>query len=92
KGVANNIVLELTKNSASPLLHTPENLANSRRTGINLTRLVKQCAKWRVLCVDPEHLCANEWREITEGRFFAPAFSSLSRTNISKTTRLALAS
>ncbi|KAJ7034199.1 hypothetical protein C8F04DRAFT_1102637 [Mycena alexandri] len=70
KGLANNIVLELTKLGIPAFAYSRETLANSRRTGINLTRLVKQCAKWRVLCVDPEHLCANEWREITEWPIF----------------------
>ncbi|KAJ7690597.1 hypothetical protein B0H16DRAFT_1856454 [Mycena metata] len=31
---------------------------------------ITRCTKWRVLCVGPEHLCANEWHEIAEWPIF----------------------
>jgi hypothetical protein len=26
---------------------------------------IKECIRWQVICVDPEHLRDREWREIT---------------------------
>jgi len=34
--------------------------------GIRLAEEIKECIRWQVVCVDPEHLRDKEWREITE--------------------------
>ena len=32
--------------------------------------MIKEYIIWEVICVDPEHLCDKEWREITESPTF----------------------
>jgi superfamily II DNA helicase RecQ len=41
-------------------------LADARRQGISLADEIKNCTKWQVVCVDPEHLKTKNWREITD--------------------------
>jgi superfamily II DNA helicase RecQ len=47
-----------------------ETLTEARKTGLCLAREIKECVRWQVVCVDPEHLRDKEWREITEGPIF----------------------
>ncbi|KAJ7183910.1 P-loop containing nucleoside triphosphate hydrolase protein [Mycena filopes] len=70
KGLASNIVLELTKLGISAFAYCAETLALARRNDVNLTTLVKECTRWQVICVDPEHLCGKEWLEISEWPIF----------------------
>ncbi|KAJ7245376.1 P-loop containing nucleoside triphosphate hydrolase protein [Mycena haematopus] len=56
KGLAANIVLELTKLGISAFAYSRESLADARRRG--------------VICVDPEHLKSKEWREISDSPKF----------------------
>ncbi|KAJ6578365.1 hypothetical protein B0H19DRAFT_882876, partial [Mycena capillaripes] len=70
KGLANNIVLELGRLSVAALAYSRESLADARRQGIGLADEIKTCTKWRVICVDPEHLKTKEWREISESPHF----------------------
>ena len=51
-----------------------ETLTNARKAGLQLAKEIKECIRWQVVCVDPEHLRDKEWREITE----SPTF----RTNV----------
>ena len=37
-----------------------------------LSDVIKECIRWQVICVDPEHLCNKEWRAIME----SPTFQS----------------
>ncbi|KAJ6505453.1 P-loop containing nucleoside triphosphate hydrolase protein [Mycena sanguinolenta] len=71
KGLANNIVLELSKFQVSGLAYCRESLAEARRNAVNLTEEIKTC-RWQVVCVDPEHLRDKEWRTISE----SPEFSA----------------
>ncbi|KAJ6461450.1 P-loop containing nucleoside triphosphate hydrolase protein [Mycena sanguinolenta] len=66
KGLASNIVLELTKLGVAAFAYSKESLADARRRGTKLADEIKTCTKWRVICVDPEHLKTKEWREIAD--------------------------
>ncbi|PPR04699.1 hypothetical protein CVT26_015024 [Gymnopilus dilepis] len=70
KGLAQNIVHELSKLSVSAFSYCKETLTEARKTGVRLATEIKECVKWQVICVDPEHLHDKEWREITEGPVF----------------------
>ncbi|KAJ7436294.1 P-loop containing nucleoside triphosphate hydrolase protein [Mycena latifolia] len=70
KGLASNIVSELEKLDIAALAYCHETLAESRRNGVNLADEIKNCAKWQVICVDPEHLRGKEWRVIAEHSTF----------------------
>ncbi|KAF8800199.1 hypothetical protein BYT27DRAFT_7118040 [Phlegmacium glaucopus] len=70
KGLANNIVGELSKLNISGFSYCAETLTEARKTGLRLAQEIKECIWWQVVCVDPEHLCDKEWREITEGSTF----------------------
>ncbi|KAJ7098441.1 hypothetical protein C8R43DRAFT_1168127 [Mycena crocata] len=70
KGLASNIVLELTRLGISALAYSRESLADARHRGINLGKEISSCEKYQVICVDPEHLRSKDWRDISE----APAF------------------
>ncbi|KAF8160000.1 P-loop containing nucleoside triphosphate hydrolase protein [Crassisporium funariophilum] len=70
KGLANNIVDELSKLNVSGFSYCAETLTEARKTGLHLAHEIKECIRWQVVCVDPEHLCDKEWREITEGSTF----------------------
>ncbi|KAJ7776978.1 P-loop containing nucleoside triphosphate hydrolase protein [Mycena maculata] len=70
KGLANNIVSELTKLGIIAITYCRETLADTRRAGINLATEIKECTKWQVICVDPEHLRDKEWRMISEWPVF----------------------
>jgi superfamily II DNA helicase RecQ len=47
-----------------------ESLATARREGTNLAIQIKECSKWQIICVDPEHLRDKEWRVIAESPIF----------------------
>lgn len=47
-----------------------ELITEARKTGRNLTVEIKECKRWRVICVDPEHLTDKIWREVTEDPVF----------------------
>ncbi|KAJ7436651.1 P-loop containing nucleoside triphosphate hydrolase protein [Mycena galericulata] len=70
KGLAANIVLELTRMKISAFAYSREPLGDARRRGVKLADEIKTCAKWQVICVDPEHLKTAEWREISESPIF----------------------
>ncbi|KAJ7478915.1 P-loop containing nucleoside triphosphate hydrolase protein [Mycena latifolia] len=70
KGLAANIVLELARMKVSGFAYCREALADARRQGINLADEIKNCTKWQVICVDPEHLKTKEWRDISESPIF----------------------
>ena len=90
KGLADNIVCfvcaskilffmcfqvhELSKLNVSAFSYCKETLSDARKAGIRLAGEIKECVRWQVICVDPEHLRDKEWREITE----SPTF----RTNV----------
>jgi superfamily II DNA helicase RecQ len=40
-------------------------VTEARKTGRNLVNDICECKTWNVVCVDPEHLRDEEWREIT---------------------------
>ncbi|KAJ7867128.1 P-loop containing nucleoside triphosphate hydrolase protein [Mycena leptocephala] len=70
KGLASNIVLELTRMNVSAFAYYRESLAQARHEGRKLADEIKLCAKWQVVCVDPEHLKSKEWREIADSPTF----------------------
>jgi hypothetical protein len=61
---------ELSKLNVSGFSYCSETLTEARKTGLCLAREIKECVRWQVVCVDPEHLRDKEWREITEGPIF----------------------
>ncbi|KAJ6457139.1 P-loop containing nucleoside triphosphate hydrolase protein [Mycena vitilis] len=70
KGLAANIVREIVRMGVSAFAFCRESLAEARRQGINLTDVIKNCEKYQVVCVDPEHLKTKDWREISESPVF----------------------
>ncbi|KAJ7130700.1 P-loop containing nucleoside triphosphate hydrolase protein [Mycena filopes] len=62
KGLAANII--------AAFAYSRESLAEARRGGTNLADEIKNCEKWQVVCVDPEHLKTKEWRIISEAAVF----------------------
>ncbi|KAJ6459697.1 hypothetical protein C8R47DRAFT_1226517 [Mycena vitilis] len=70
KGLAANIVREIVRMGVSAFTFCRESLAEARRQGINLTDVIKNCEKYQVVCVDPEHLKTKDWREISESPVF----------------------
>ncbi|KDR64823.1 hypothetical protein GALMADRAFT_30528, partial [Galerina marginata CBS 339.88] len=70
KGLASNIVDELSKLYVSGFSYCAETLTEARKTGVRLAQDIKECSRWQVVCVDPEHLRDKEWREITESPTF----------------------
>ncbi|KAF8884728.1 P-loop containing nucleoside triphosphate hydrolase protein [Gymnopilus junonius] len=70
KGLADNIVLKLSKLNVSAFSYCKQTLTVARKTGIHLATEIKDCTKWQVICVDPEHLHDNEWREVTGSPIF----------------------
>ncbi|KAK6985233.1 P-loop containing nucleoside triphosphate hydrolase protein [Favolaschia claudopus] len=70
KGLANNIVFELSKLGIHGFAYCRESLADARRAGNDLTSLIKSGTKWQVICVDPEHLQDKEWRVISDSPVF----------------------
>ncbi|KAJ6586289.1 P-loop containing nucleoside triphosphate hydrolase protein [Mycena vulgaris] len=65
KGLAANIVLELTKLEIPAFAYCHETVTEARKTGRNLVHEIRECKTWNVICVDPEHLRDKAWREIT---------------------------
>ncbi|KAK6966546.1 hypothetical protein R3P38DRAFT_2816039, partial [Favolaschia claudopus] len=51
KGLANNIVFELSKLGIHGFAYCRESLADARRAGNDLTSLIKSGTKWQVICV-----------------------------------------
>ncbi|KDR81243.1 hypothetical protein GALMADRAFT_208044 [Galerina marginata CBS 339.88] len=70
KGLANDIVDELSKLNVSGFSHCAKTLTEARKTGVCLAEEVKECNRCKVLCVDPGQLRDKEWREITESPTF----------------------
>lgn len=86
KGLANNTVCsfisvlqssliacqicELSKLNISAFSYCSETLTEARKTGLRLAAEIRECTRWQVVCVDPEHLRDKEWREITESPTF----------------------
>ncbi|KAK6975061.1 P-loop containing nucleoside triphosphate hydrolase protein [Favolaschia claudopus] len=66
KGLARDIVLQLGKLGINGFAYCRESLADARRSGDNITSLIKTGTKWQVICVDPEHLQEKEWRTISD--------------------------
>ncbi|PPQ87651.1 hypothetical protein CVT25_011489 [Psilocybe cyanescens] len=70
KGLANNIVYELSTLKVAAFAYCKETLSNARKAGVRLADVIKECVEWQVICVDPEHLRDKEWKDITESPTF----------------------
>ena len=57
---------ELSKLNISAFSYSKETLSTARKAGIHLAEDIKECIRWQVVCMDPEHLRDREWREIME--------------------------
>jgi superfamily II DNA helicase RecQ len=59
--------------------------------GTRLAAEIKECIKWQVICVDPEHLRNKEWREMTEYSMFWAniLFASIDKVHLIKEWGLA---
>ncbi|THU75811.1 hypothetical protein K435DRAFT_974681 [Dendrothele bispora CBS 962.96] len=73
KGLAANIVTELSKLSVSAFAYTHNNVTQFHKDDIDIVQAISEC-RYRIVCVDPEHLKTEEWRRI--------ASSSIFRSNI----------
>jgi superfamily II DNA helicase RecQ len=62
-------VHELSKLSISAFAYTHDNLTNANKQDIDIVQEISQC-KYRIICVDPEHLKTEEWRRIAANPFF----------------------
>lgn len=51
-------------------LHAPKETLSNARNGVHLAGEIKDCIRWQVVCVDPEHLHDKERREISESPIF----------------------
>ncbi|KIJ91174.1 hypothetical protein K443DRAFT_14631 [Laccaria amethystina LaAM-08-1] len=60
KGLASNIVNEVSKLNISAFSYCHETLSNMQKVGVHLTQEIMECVKWQVTCVDPEHLHNKE--------------------------------
>ncbi|KAJ8074036.1 hypothetical protein PM082_012327 [Marasmius tenuissimus] len=57
-------VTKLKKVGLPVYAYTQENLAAARREHRNIVQEITSCNQYRVIFVDPEHLCTEEWRKI----------------------------
>ena len=57
---------KLSKLNISAFSYSKETLSTAQKAGIHLAEDIKECIRWQVVCVDPEHLRDREWREIME--------------------------
>jgi hypothetical protein len=67
-------VSELTKMGIVAFAYCRESLAAARRDGVNLVIQIKECSKWQVICVDPEHLRGKDWRVIAASPIFRASY------------------
>ncbi|KAF8207369.1 hypothetical protein K438DRAFT_1962298 [Mycena galopus ATCC 62051] len=65
KGLAANIVFELSKLNVSALAYCQETVSEARIAGRNLVHEIRDCKTWSLISVDPEHLRDKAWRQIT---------------------------
>ncbi|KAF8219123.1 hypothetical protein L208DRAFT_1343138, partial [Tricholoma matsutake] len=56
KGLTNNIVFELSKLNISAFSYCHETLSKAQKAEIHVADVIKECIRWQVICVDPEHL------------------------------------
>ncbi|KAK6996217.1 p-loop containing nucleoside triphosphate hydrolase protein [Favolaschia claudopus] len=70
KGLALNIVIELQRLGISAFAYCRESLADARRRGLDLAVEIGNCVVYQVVCVDPEHLKTQEWRDIANSTIF----------------------
>ncbi|KAJ7643002.1 P-loop containing nucleoside triphosphate hydrolase protein [Mycena polygramma] len=70
KGLAANIVHELSKLGVPAFAYCHETVTDARKSGRNLVEEIRQCKTWSIICVDPEHLRDKSWRQITASDVF----------------------
>ncbi|KAJ7939786.1 hypothetical protein B0H13DRAFT_2300503 [Mycena leptocephala] len=63
-------VFELKNLGISAFAYCQETVTEARKNGRNLAGEIMECKKWKVVCVDPEHLRDKAWREITASDTF----------------------
>ncbi|KAF8056278.1 P-loop containing nucleoside triphosphate hydrolase protein [Lyophyllum atratum] len=64
KGLAGNIVFEISKFGVHAVAYTSEVLTEARKTGRQLWKEIA-LGQWPLVCIDPEHLTAKDWEQIT---------------------------
>ncbi|KAF9066188.1 P-loop containing nucleoside triphosphate hydrolase protein [Rhodocollybia butyracea] len=64
KGLATSILSEAKEFGIAGLSYCHEIISQYRIDKINLEALICECKTWNLLCIDPEHLAAPEWRRI----------------------------
>ncbi|KAE9401679.1 hypothetical protein BT96DRAFT_937720 [Gymnopus androsaceus JB14] len=70
KGLANNIVKRLKEDlGINGFAYTSENLSLKRRAGIDIVKEITSC-QYRIVCINPEHLCEREWYLISNSTLF----------------------
>ncbi|KAF9005368.1 P-loop containing nucleoside triphosphate hydrolase protein [Hymenopellis radicata] len=62
KGLAGNLVKELENMGIRALAYTSRRKAQAHRNNEKLAEEIASCTRWQVICVDPEHLCEDDWR------------------------------
>jgi hypothetical protein len=63
-------VKELENLRMSALAYCKKTMTEARKAGHKLAIDIKECKRWGIVCIDPEHLRDSEWREITEWHVF----------------------
>ncbi|KAF9563026.1 hypothetical protein CPC08DRAFT_633393 [Agrocybe pediades] len=73
KGLAGNLVHELSLLGVSAFSYCSESLTEAHKAGRRLSLEIleiKECLRWQVVFVDPEHLTGKDWREIADSPTF----------------------
>jgi superfamily II DNA helicase RecQ len=69
-------VLEVADLGIKALAYSSETVTQARKTGTKLHLDIAEC-KWNLVCVDPEHLTAKDWRLIKDSAIFRDNLSLL---------------
>ncbi|KAF5347838.1 hypothetical protein D9758_013821 [Tetrapyrgos nigripes] len=70
KGLVGNIVDEAQKLGISAFAYTHPNLTQARKDRVDIVKVISSCLKYRLICVDPEHLQLEEWTRIAASPIF----------------------
>ncbi|THU96621.1 hypothetical protein K435DRAFT_594534, partial [Dendrothele bispora CBS 962.96] len=70
KGLAGNIVYEAEKLGITGFAYTHENVTQAHKKKIDIVQVISSCETYRLVCVDPEHLRADEWSHIASSTPF----------------------
>ncbi|PBK86780.1 P-loop containing nucleoside triphosphate hydrolase protein [Armillaria gallica] len=70
KGLASNIVTQLTEYGISALSYCHKTITEYNKTGRDLTNEIATCESYQVICIDPKHILGLAWMKITNSDVF----------------------